>query len=182
MPTYVTGYAMVTLRDVTADASISDAFRHALQRHMANFPAPCAPGWATVVARIERVAERRRGLGPSLVTEHSLVPGLTRQLIGLLACFCRPLRRCPDRTAVDRLSRFGAHGGRECAPVVGIGKPLQLAARRWNRRQARRWYFRPAKAPSFNARSASWANGLLPTLGVDFFIQTRLTMPYGGLF
>jgi hypothetical protein len=44
---------MVTLPDVTADASISDAFRHTLQRQMANFPAfSCAPDWATVARRM----------------------------------------------------------------------------------------------------------------------------------
>src|ERR1700730_1444698 len=86
------------------------------------------------LARVQRVSHHRRGLCWPLITEHSLVPGLTGEAIGFLARFLRAFRRCPDRTAVDRLSRFGALG-EECARAVEVGKPLQLAARRSCRRK-----------------------------------------------
>ena len=49
---------------------------------------------------------------PVLKAEHPLVPSLAGEPVGVLACFRRPLRRCPDRCAVDRLSRLRAHGVR----------------------------------------------------------------------
>jgi hypothetical protein len=64
---------------------------------------------------VERIAQRRRWLRRSLIAEHALVPRLDGELVGLLAGFRRPLRRRPDRRAVDRLSRLGAHA-REDAP------------------------------------------------------------------
>jgi hypothetical protein len=42
------------------------------------------------VTSVERVAERRRGLGWLLVTEHALVPGFTCEPISLLARLGRP--------------------------------------------------------------------------------------------
>jgi hypothetical protein len=44
------------------------------------------------VTRIERVAESRRWLGRSLVTEHALVPGNACERVSLLACLGCPLR------------------------------------------------------------------------------------------
>ena len=64
---------------------------------------------------IERVAERRRWLRRTLKAEHALVPRLDGELVGVLAGFGRALRRRPNRCAVDRLARFGAHA-REDAP------------------------------------------------------------------
>jgi hypothetical protein len=66
----------VTLRDVTADASISDAFRHALQRQMANFPASCAPEWATVAQEWRRHRWRPLGAtGGDIANDQPLQPG-----------------------------------------------------------------------------------------------------------
>ena len=53
---------------------------------------------------IERIAERGRWLRRSLKAEHALVPRLDGEPVGLLACFRRPLCRCPDRRAVDGLA------------------------------------------------------------------------------
>jgi hypothetical protein len=44
-----------------------------------------APDFEIAITSIECVAERRRRLGRSLVTEHTLVPGFTGEPISLLA-------------------------------------------------------------------------------------------------
>ena len=46
-----------------------------------------------MVARVECVAEGRGWLGRTLVAEHALVPGDTRQTVGFLARFLGTLRR-----------------------------------------------------------------------------------------
>jgi hypothetical protein len=56
------------------------------------------------VPGVDRVTERGRRLGRSLKAEHALVPCLAGQTIGFLAGFCRPLCRCPDRSAVNGLA------------------------------------------------------------------------------
>jgi len=61
------------------------------------------------ISSVERVTERRRGLGRSLKAEHPLVPGFAGQPISLLARLGCPLRRMPDRAAVDCLARLSAH-------------------------------------------------------------------------
>jgi hypothetical protein len=43
------------------------------------------------VAGIERIAQRRRGLGRTLKGRHTLVPGFASELIGFLARFGRAL-------------------------------------------------------------------------------------------
>jgi hypothetical protein len=50
-----------------------------------------------------------RRLGRPLEPEHALVPGDTRQAVGLLSRFSGSLRRMPNRIAVDALARLGAH-------------------------------------------------------------------------
>ena len=64
-----------------------------------------------VVARIERVAEGRRGLRRSLEREHALVPGVAGELVGFPTRFRRALGRYADRCAVKPVAGFGAHGG-----------------------------------------------------------------------
>jgi len=56
------------------------------------------------VAGIERVAQRRGGLGRPLEGHHVLIPRLTGELIGLPACLYRPFLGRAYRCAVDALS------------------------------------------------------------------------------
>jgi hypothetical protein len=97
------------------------------------------------VSGIERVAQSRRGLGWSVVTEHALVPGFTSEPVGFLARLLRALRRCPDRAAVDCLSRLGAHRQGQCARWTDADKPLRIGfAARTYHRQSRVWTRWPA--------------------------------------
>jgi hypothetical protein len=56
------------------------------------------------VAGVQCITKRRGGLGGSLKAEHALVPGLAGETVGGPARLGGPLRRGPDRGAVDRLS------------------------------------------------------------------------------
>ena len=53
---------------------------------------------------VDRIAQRRRWLRRTLKAEHALVPRLDGEPVGFLACFRRPLCRCPDRSAVNGLA------------------------------------------------------------------------------
>jgi hypothetical protein len=72
--------------------------------------APEASDFEISVSGIERVAQSRRGLGRSLITEHPLVPSLARQPVGFLARLLGALGRSPDRSAINAFARLGAHG------------------------------------------------------------------------
>jgi hypothetical protein len=61
------------------------------------------------VSGVERVAEGRGRLRRPLVAEHSLVPGLAGEPIGLLARLTGALRRRSDRRAIDALAGLRAH-------------------------------------------------------------------------
>jgi hypothetical protein len=56
------------------------------------------------VTGIERIAERRGWLRRTLKAEHALVPRLDGESVGYLARLSGPLRRRPDRSAIDGLS------------------------------------------------------------------------------
>jgi hypothetical protein len=58
---------------------------------------------------VQCITQRGRRLGWSFETEHPLVPSRTGQSIGILARRGRALRRCPDRAAIDCLSRLSSH-------------------------------------------------------------------------
>ena len=77
------------------------------------------------VARIERVAEGRRGLRGTLKGEHALRPGFAGELVGFPARFSGALGRDADRAAVKPVAGFGAHGGR-MRRMEQMGKPLLL--------------------------------------------------------
>jgi hypothetical protein len=64
------------------------------------------------ISGVQCVAEAGRGLSRSFESEHALVPGDTRQTVSFLPSLGRPLRRMPNRTAVDALARFRAHQGK----------------------------------------------------------------------
>ena len=53
---------------------------------------------------VDGVAQRGRWLRRTLKAEHALVPRLDGEPVGFLACFRRPLCRCPDRCAVNGLA------------------------------------------------------------------------------
>jgi len=53
---------------------------------------------------VQRIAERRRRLGGSLVAQHALIPGLTGKLVRGLPRLCGALRRGPYGGAIDPLA------------------------------------------------------------------------------
>jgi hypothetical protein len=61
------------------------------------------------ISGIECVSQRWRWLRRPLEADHALVPGHTGQPVGFLPRLFRAFSGCPDRTSIDRLSRFGAH-------------------------------------------------------------------------
>jgi hypothetical protein len=104
--------------------------RHGLMR-----VAPEAADFKIEIPSVEGIAEAGRGLGGSFESEHSLVPGDTRQTVSFLSSFGRALRRMPNRTA----SRNFVPILRQCASTGSIGKPqgLARAAPRGRRRERR---------------------------------------------
>jgi hypothetical protein len=66
-----------------------------------------APDFEIVVARVECVAQRRRGLGWPLVTKHPLVPG-AGQLVSLYACCDGAFRGMTDRTSINTFAGASA--------------------------------------------------------------------------
>jgi hypothetical protein len=82
---------------------------HDIQRHRLVRVAPEAADLKVKIARVQSVAEAGRGLSGSFESEHALVPGDTRQPVSFLPSLGRALRRMPNRTPVNALSRFGAH-------------------------------------------------------------------------
>ncbi len=61
------------------------------------------------VSGVERVAERRGGLGRALEGEHAGVPSLAGDGVGLQPGFLGPLGQVPDRRAEHILARLGSH-------------------------------------------------------------------------
>jgi hypothetical protein len=82
---------------------------HYVERHRLMRVAAETFDFQIEVSSIERVPESRRGLSRTLVTKHSLVPGLTGELIGLFSRFLRALLCRPDAGTVNGFARFGAH-------------------------------------------------------------------------
>jgi hypothetical protein len=79
-------------------------------------------------ARIERVAEGRRGLRRSLEGQHTLGPGVASELVGSPARLnCRSAAMQGD--AVEPAAGFGAHGGR-MRRAGGVRKPYNLRGTR----------------------------------------------------
>ena len=78
---------------------------------------------------VDRIAQRRRWLRRTLKTKHAFVPRLDGEPVGFLACFRRPLCRCPDRRTVNgKWSRvICCPCKRGCAGPRWTGKPLQIA-------------------------------------------------------
>src|SRR6266404_3694296 len=81
---------------------------HDIQRDCLMRVAAKAFDFKIEVTSVEGVAEGRGWSRRSLKAKHALVPGFAGELIRLLACPSGPLGRCPDRTAVDGFSGFGA--------------------------------------------------------------------------
>jgi hypothetical protein len=77
------------------------------------------------VPRVKNIVQCRRGLCWPLVPKHPLVPGDAGQTTGFLPSLGRPLRRMPDRTAVNGFARLGAHP----ATSAEIDAPLLPSAR-----------------------------------------------------
>jgi hypothetical protein len=90
------------------------------------------------ISSVQRVAEAGRGLSRSFESEHALVPGDTRQTVSFLPSLGRALRRMPNRTAVDALSRLGAH-------------PARMRQLGFDRQAATSWAF------SASAHKARWS-------------------------
>src|SRR3984885_7516856 len=78
------------------------------------------------ISGVQGVAEARRRLSRSFESEHTLVPGDTRQTVSFLPSLGRAFRRMPDRTSVNALSRLGAH-------------PAKMRQLRFDRQAATDW-------------------------------------------
>jgi len=63
-----------------------------------------APDFEIAKPGVDRVAQRRRWLRWSLKAEHPPIPHLDGQPVAFLARLGGPLRRGPDRRAVDALA------------------------------------------------------------------------------
>jgi hypothetical protein len=85
---------------------------HDVQRYGLMGIAAKAADLKVEISRVQSVAEAGRWLSRSFETEHALVPGDTRQTVSFLPSLGRALRRMPNRTAVDALSRLRAHPAR----------------------------------------------------------------------
>jgi hypothetical protein len=80
-----------------------------IQRHRLVGIAAEAADLEIKISGVERVAERRRRLRRALKPKHALIPGYAGEPVGVLARLFRAFRRGADRTAIDGLSRLGAH-------------------------------------------------------------------------
>jgi hypothetical protein len=96
-----------------------------------------ATDFEIAIARVQRVADRRRRLCGALQAYHTLVPSLAREPVGLLAGSPRLLRCGTDRTAVDRFPRLRAHSQR-WAHRAASGKPLDYVVQPARKRIANR--------------------------------------------
>src|SRR4029077_10041846 len=89
---------------------------HDVQRHGLVGVAAKAADFEISEASVESITERWRRLRRSFVTKHPLIPCFTGKAVGFLAGLPGPFSRRPDRTAVDRFARFGAHSARMRLP------------------------------------------------------------------